>query len=557
MKSREIPTDLASCQNVLREELARNEQLASITAEQAEKLDAQQQQINQLRHELELFRRYVYGQRRERFTEDPCQQKLFEIDRSILAEAATDEEEPESPAKPTRRRGHGRRRLPEFLPRVDEVHELSPEELPCPCCGTVRHRVSQVVSEQLELVPAKLFVIRHVRYVYACVDETCQPNMVTASKPPQPIEKGLPGPGLLAFVAASKLADHLPLNRQEDILTRSGVHVARSTQCDWMASCARLVRPLYELMVARVLQSKVLGTDDTTVPLRDPQLDHTRTAYFWAYLGDKDHPYTCYDFTTRHTRDGPQKFLKGFEGYLQGDAYSGYIQLAQLSNGKIQHAGCWAHVRRYYDRADTTESPNPACEALAYIRRLYDVDHQTKGMSGADRQRVRQEYSVPILQEFRQWLERQQANVLPSSPLGDAFTYTLNQWDSLCLFIRDGDIPLDNNRTEHTVRQQVIGRANWLFAGSEQGGETAAILYSLVASCKRLRIDPFAYMRDVFAILPGSSSDDTLESLLPDRWIQRHPEHRLTHREKEASQAEQRRRERRSRRRKLNKARSE
>ena len=242
--------------------------------------------------------------------------------------------------------------------------------------------MSQAISEQLELQPAKLFVIRHIRYVYACLDDDCQPNMVTAPKPPQPIEKGLPGPGLLAFVGASKLADHLPLNRQEDILTRSGVHVARSTQCDWMAACAQLVRPLYELMVALVLQSKVLGTDDTTVPLRDPQLDRTRTAYFWAYVGDDDHPYTCYDFTTSHSRDGPQKFLQGFEGYLQADAYSGYIDLAKKSKGKIQHAGCWSHVRRYYDRARTTAPTAAVHEALAYIRRLYDVDDSNGSLVG-------------------------------------------------------------------------------------------------------------------------------------------------------------------------------
>ncbi len=251
--------------------------------------------------------------------------------------------------------------------------------------------------------------------------------MVTAPKPRQPIEKGLPGPGLLAFVGASKLADHLPLNRQEDILTRSGVHVARSTQCDWMAACAQLVRPLYELMVALVLQSKVLGTDDTTVPLRDPQLDRTRTAYFWAYVGDDDHPYTCYDFTTSHSRDGPQQFLQSFEGYLQADAYSGYIDLAKKSQGKIQHAGCWSHVRRYYDRV------------------LHHAPH-------------------------------------------------------------------------------------------------------------RLRIDPFAYLCDVFTKLPESPSADTLQELLPDRWIEQHPEYRLTHRQKESSQADHRRRERRARKRALQKA---
>jgi transposase len=183
-------------------------------------------------------------------------------------------------------------------------------------------KVSEEISEQLEFQPAAFYVNEHVRYIYACQDEDCTANVVTAPKPPQPIDKGLAGPDMLAFVATSKLAEHLPLNRLEDVTCRYGIHIARSTQCDWMAACAQLARPLYELMVRRTLASEVLGTDDTTVPVRDDQLDRTRTAYFWAYVGDHEHPYICYDFTTSHAREGPQKFLRGFRGYLQGDAYS-------------------------------------------------------------------------------------------------------------------------------------------------------------------------------------------------------------------------------------------
>lgn len=546
-----LPDDLEACHaliGVLLEQLA---QLKSLSSEQSETIDSQHEMIQKLEHRIALFQRHVYGQRRERF-EDPRQQKLFEVDRQLLEDAAKPEEESgddSSSSAKRPRRGHGRRRLPEHLVRREETYELSEEELQCPCCGKPRCKVSQVVSEQLELQPAMLFAIRHVRYTYACLDENCQPNMVTAPKPPQPIEKGLPGPGLLAFVGSSKLADHLPLNRQEDILTRFGVHIPRSTLCDWMAACAVLAKPLYELMVYLVLQSKVLGTDDTTVRLRDSQLDRTRTAYFWAYLGDDEHPYTCYDFTTSHSRDGPQAFLNGFEGYLQADAYSGYIDLAEKSQGKVQHAGCWSHARRYFDRARTTAPTGEVLEALAYIQRLYAVEHEAAGMSSADRLRLRQEKSVAILNAFHNWLGQQRA--LPQSPFGEAVTYTLNQWASLCVYTRDGDIPIDNNRTEHALRQQVIGRLNWLFVGSERGGETAAILYTLIATCKRLRIDPFAYLRDVFESLPKDFSPEAVNDLLPDRWIERHPEHRLIHREKESAQAENRRRQRRARKRKL------
>lgn len=535
-----IPDDLAACR-------------ALIETQQAT-IDEQHQQIDKLRHELELFKRYLFGQRRERFVEDPRQEKLFAMGEAAAIDQSPAAEVVDSPAPSGRRRGHGRRRLPDSLPRRRIIHELSEAECRCPCCGKLRVKVSEEISEQLEFQPAAFYVNEHVRYIYACQDEDCTASVVTAPKPPQPIDKGLAGPGMLAFVATSKLAEHLPLNRLEDVTCRYGIHIARSTQCDWMAACAQLARPLYELMVRRTLASKVLGTDDTTVPLRDSQLDHTRTAYFWAYVGDHEHPYICYDFTTSHSREGPQKFLQGFRGYLQGDAYSGYIEIALASNGKIKHAGCWAHARRYYHRAREKAPTQAVHEALAYIQRLYDVEDQAAEVSSADRWRLRRDKSAGILNEFHQWLQQQAAVVLPQSPLGEAINYTLNQWHSLALFLEDGDLPLDNNRTEHALRQQVLGRVNWLFVGSGRGGETAAVLYTLVATCKRLRIDPFAYLRDVFTRLPEIATDKPLEDLLPDRWIDGHPESRLIHRDKQASQAKERRRQRRARRRELRQA---
>jgi transposase len=535
-----IPDDLAACR-------------ALIETQQAT-IDEQHEQIDKLRHELELFKRYLFGQRRERFVEDPRQEKLFAMGEAAAIDQSPAAEVVDSPAPSGRRRGHGRRRLPDSLPRRRIIHELSEAERGCPCCGKLRVKVSEEISEQLEFQPASFYVNEHVRYIYACQDEDCTASVVTAPKPPQPIDKGLAGPGMLAFVATSKLAEHLPLNRLEDVTCRYGIHIARSTQCDWMAACAQLARPLYELMVRRTLASKVLGTDDTTVPLRDGELDHTRTAYFWAYVGDHEHPYICYDFTTSHSREGPQTFLQGFHGYLQGDAYSGYIEIALASNGKIKHAGCWAHARRYYHRAREKAPTQAVHEALAYIQRLYDVEDEAAELSSADRWRLRRDKSADILNEFHQWLQQQAAVVLPQSTLGEAINYTLNQWQSLGLFLEDGDLPLDNNRTEHALRQQVLGRVNWLFVGSGRGGETAAVLYTLVATCKRLRIDPFAYLRNVFTRLPEIATDKPLEDLLPDRWIDGHPESRLVHRDKQASQAKERRRQRRARRRELRQA---
>jgi hypothetical protein len=262
-----------------------------------------------------------------------------------------------------------------------------------------------------------------------------------------------------------------------------------------------------------------------------------------------------YDFTSSHSRDGPAKIFQDFEGFLQGDAYSGYIHIANSSNGKIRHAGCMSHARRYFDRARTTQPSDAAHQALAYIRRLYQVEDEAEQMSSEQRLQLRQQKSVPILDEFRDWLDSQSL-ALPQSGLGEAIQYTRKHWDSLCLFTTDGDIPIDNNRTENTLRQQVLGRLNWLFVGSERGGETAAILYSLVASCKRLRIDPFAYLQDVFSRLPSITAEEDLRELLPDIWLENNPKHRLAHRVEQDRQAKERRRQRRARGRKLDKVRA-
>jgi transposase len=553
----ELPEDVAACHTLIQTQQAQIDQIHETAGQQADTIASQQQLIEKLQHELNLFKRHLFGQRRERFIDDPRQGKLFEIDDGETAsEEPPVEEDSATSSEQARRRGHGRRRLPDSLPRHRVVHELSEEERRCPCCGKLRVQVSEEVSEQLEFQPATFHVIQHVRPIYVCQEESCTPNMVTAPKPPQPIDKGLAGAGMLAFVATSKLAEHLPLNRLEDVTSRYGLHIARSTLCDWMAGCARLVRPLYDLMIGETLQSRVLGTDDTTVPVRDGDLARTRTAYFWAYVGDQAHPYICYDFTTSHARDGPKEFLRGFAGYLQGDGYAGYLDIALKSNGKIKYAGCWAHARRYYDRARDKAPQQAVHEALAYIQRLYDVEDEAAKLSSEERLVLRQKKSAEILREFHGWLKRQAAAALPQTPMGEAINYTLNQWDALNVYLEDADIPMDNNRTEHALRQQVIGRVNWLFAGSDRGGETAAVLYTLVGTCKRLRIDPFAYLRDVFTRLPLMTGDASLPELLPDRWIIAHPDHRLVHREQQANQANERRRDRRARRRELQKAKS-
>jgi len=526
-------------------------QQAELLEQQAETIRQQHEHIEKLKRHMELLRRHLYGQRRERFVDDPANQPtLFDLGGAAPPEEpedSDDEDEEDDSAPKKRRKGHGRRKLPDDLPRKDIDHVLKGDELLCPCCGKPRVKISEEVSEQLEFVPASLFVNRHIRHIYACRDEACiESSVVTAPKPPQPIDKGLPGPGLLAYVVASKLADHLPLNRQEDILARSGVHLPRSTLCDWMAQCAELATPLHELMRRRVLRSHVLGADDTPVQVRDEELDHTRKAFFWEYCGDDAYPYVWLDFTTSRARAGPEKILRTFSGILQGDGY--WENIKQAVPTLADFAGCMAHARRYFDRARDSAPTRAVHEALAYIQRLYDVEDEALAMTPDARLALRREKSVPILDRFWAWLQAERHSALPTSALGKAITYAINQWESLKVFTRDGRIPIDNNRVERTIRYLVIGRINWLFLGSDQGGHTAAVLYSLVITCKRLQMDPWAYLDDVFARLP-SAHGSKLRHLLPDRWIKAHPQHRLVHREKEAKSTARRKQARRAKRR--------
>ncbi|QDV34420.1 Transposase IS66 family protein [Tautonia plasticadhaerens] len=375
--------------------------------------------------------------------------------------------------------------------------------------------IGEETSEQLDYRPASLFVVEHVRFKVAC--RHCQGHVAVAAKPPQPIEKGLPGPGLLAQVITSKYADHLPLYRQEGIFAQHGVEQSRKTMCGWMARAAWLLEPIWKAMRAEVLRSRVIQTDDTTVPVLDRRLDRARTARLWVYLGDREHPYALYDYTADRSRDGPERFLGDYRGYLQADAYSGYDRI--YSRGVVE-VGCWAHARRKFFDARTSD-PERAHEALARIRLLYEVEAAGKGRDEAGLLALRRERSVPLLDRLGTWLEEQARRVLPKSPIGGAIGYARSNWAALNRFTEAGFLSIDNNASERAVKPVAIGRKNWLFAGSEGGGRTAAILFSLASTCKALMIDPFAYLRDVLDRVCTHPARRVAE-LLPDRWRTHH-----------------------------------
>ena len=372
----------------------------------------------------------------------------------------------------------GRKPLPASLPRKREVHDVPAEQLPCPDCGTLRTKIGEEIREQLEYVPASMIVIQHVRPKYAC--QCCEGNIIIAERLPEPIEKGLPGPGLLAQVAVSKYADHLPLYRQEGIFRRHGVELSRQTMCDWMAVCADLLEPIWKLMHRLILLSKVIQTDDTPVTVLDPVLGQFQ-GRLWDYLGDRQHPYTVYHFTEDRSGCGPQQMLKGYEGYLQADAYSGYDEV-----------GCWMHARRKFYEARTTDPPR-AHQALAWISLLYKVEEEAreKNLDDAQRHALRQEKSRPLLTKLKEWLDQEeQQRVLPKSPIGEAIGYARNHWGALERYLEAGFLEIDNGASERAMKPVALGRKNWLFAGSDEGGKTAATLMSLCTTCKDLGIDP-------------------------------------------------------------------
>lgn len=514
-----LPNDASALRSLLLQERARFAQQSATIACLEQTVTAQQRTIEQQQHRIAQLLRRTFGPKQERIDLD--QLLLFDsADVSALIEEREEAADsgPETSAK-RRRRGHGRRALPAHLPRERRRYELTEAERQCPGCGEARQEIGQETSEQLEYVPASFKVIEHVRIKYAC--RHCEEHVRLAAKPSQPVEKGLPGPGLLAQVVLSKYGDHTPLYRQEDIFSRHGILIRRSTLCDWIASAADLAEPLYARMCDLVRTSKVIHTDDTTVPLLDPLAGRARPARFWAYIGDAAGPYSVYDFTESRKRDGPAEWLTGFSGYLQADAYGGYDGLYQDSRRSIVEVACWAHTRRYWWEAKTTDAAR-AHQALAFIARLYQIEAAAKQLSPADRCALRQEQAVPILAEFAAWLASIGSQVLPKSPIGEALRYTRNQWEALQRYTTDGDLSIDNNLSERTVKIAALGRKNWIFVGSPKGGRRAAVLLSLVASAKANHVEPWAWLRDLFTRLPDASAE-TLDALLPDRWLTGNP----------------------------------
>lgn len=500
-----------------------------------------EQLVEELRRQLELYRRYVFGPRRERLIEAPGQGHLFELDgtESVALPPEPPAREPGSPARPRRSR------KPDYdrLPQVRIPHDVPEADKVCTHCGEAKTCIGEDEARVLNFVPAHFELQIHVLPKYAC--SHCRDGVVAPEGPSRPLSGCIAGAGLLAEVVVSKFAEHMPHYRFEDISTRYGLYLPRSTLCDWVRNVANLLKPLYELEKELVQTSPVIWTDDTHVTVLGGVEPGSHKGRFWVYIGHVVAPYDVYDFTEDRKRDGPSRFLANYTGYLQADAFSGYDGIYAGSAGKILEVACWAHARRKFFEAQSS-SPAEASLIVQIIRRLYEVEDRARPLDDDARRAMRQTEALPILGRLREELVRLSSKLLPKSALAQAVTYALNQWQALCRYTEDGRLNIDNNVSERRLRDQAIGRKNWMFLGSDEAGPRAAVLCTIIAGAKRHRLEPWAYLHDVILQLSVDANPESLVRLLPDRWAVAHPEHVLNHRLEESREKARRRDQRRA-----------
>jgi transposase len=468
----------------------------------------QQAVIEQLRHQLEKLQRLLFGQKSEK------RAKATSLEEADVANKKADESK-SSDGEQTKR--NGRKKLPEELERIRIEHDVPVDLQVCSTCQSTLHRMGEVTSEQLDFIPAKLYVKQHVRYKYAC--RCCQSVVITAELAEQPIAKGLAGSGLLAALLIDKYEDALPLYRQEQRWKRLGYEITRSTLCDWVSQCAQRLAPIVAAMKeTHLLSSPKIHSDDTVVPVLAE--GKTQKGRLWVYRGGTSSTPACvvYQYSPTRKQEVPLTFLANYQGFLQADAYAGYDKCYEKKT--IIEVGCWAHARRKFaEVADSISEPSLASWMIEQIGKLYGIERKSKPLADEQRYHYRRKYAKPILRKtIYPWLKKYQRFVLPKSPLGQAIQYCLNHWQALNNYLRAGYLDIDNNLAERLIKPVVIGRKNYLFAGSHQGAQNAAVIYSLIQTCKLLEVNTFEYLRDVLEKLPTTLMKN-IAHLFPQNYL--------------------------------------
>lgn len=474
----------------------------------------QHQTIESLRYQLNNALRHRYGKKSEK--DNPNQPSLFDeitlpdnVEELIKAET-------EITVASHQRKKPGRKPIASDLPRIQQVYDIPESEKTCDC-GCHLTKIGEEITEQLDFIPAKAQVIQHVRYKYAC--KTCEETIKTAKGPKQPIPKSIASPGLLAHIAVSKFCDHLPLYRMEGILQRMGVDIARNTLSHWMIKISELFLPLYKLLQYNIITYDIAYADETPVQvLKEPDRPAESKSYMWVFIGGSPEKRSIiyhYDISRSHAV--PLQILDDFKGWLHCDGHSAYDTYAKV-NLAVMLLGCWMHCRRkFHDVAKSIKTEGLAHKAIKKIAKLYRIEDEIKQKCTSPQAvyEYRQEYSKPLLKEFKQWLDDNIHHVRPKSPLGDAFGYALNQWEKLTCYVNDGRLEMDNGESERKIKPFVIGRKNWLFCNSVAGAKAAEIIYSLIETAKYHNVEPYSYLRYVLTRLPNITTESELEMLLP------------------------------------------
>ena len=495
----QLPDDIDALKSLVVDQAVRNEQLQS-------KVLILQEQLN-----LALAKRYAASSEKI----SPDQVCLFdEAEADVPATEDTDDDVILVPAHTRKKRG--RKPLPDNLPRIDVLHDLPESERHCDHDGRLLTEIGEVISEQLDIIPAKIQVIRHIRKKYAC---TCGQCIKTAPLPAQPIPKSMASPGLLAHIAVSKYQDALPLYRQETILQRIGVDLPRATLANWMIQAGTLIQPVINLLRDRLLDYDILQMDETTVQvLNEAGKTAQSRSYLWLQRGGPpDQPVVLYDYDPGRGAGVPKRLLAGFTGYLQTDGYDGYNAVVAV-NG-LTHVGCMAHARRKFSEAVKAQGKHKkrgkAHRGLALIQKLYRVEKQARRLTSDERYTCRQQQACPVLDDLRSWLDDTLPLVPPTSATGKALNYLHREWDKLIHYLDDGRLEIDNNGAENAIRPFVVGRKNWLFSASVKGVKASANLYSLIETAKANGLEPYAYLRYLFTELPQAETVEAIEALLP------------------------------------------